>query len=63
VLCAAFRANVAAFANLTIKKIPNTVLSKCEWGHDDYSLQVENLPSAPKPRVEQPDLFDGDLHV
>ena len=20
------------------------VLSKCEWGHDDYSLNVANLP-------------------
>ena len=20
------------------------VLTKCEWGHDDYSLNVENLP-------------------
>ncbi len=30
---------------------------KCEWSHDDYSLQVENLPSAPKPYVEQPSLF------
>lgn len=57
VLCAAFRANASAFPNLTIKKIPNTVLTKCEWGHDDYSLAVENLPSAPKPKVEQPDLF------
>lgn len=57
VLCAAFRANASAFPNLTIKKIPNTVLTKCEWGHDDYSLAVENLPSAPKPKVEQPELF------
>jgi adenine-specific DNA-methyltransferase len=22
-------------------------LARCEWGHDDYSLQVENLPKAP----------------
>ncbi len=28
-----------------IKK--ENVLSRCEWGHDDYSLQVENLPKAP----------------
>ena len=60
VLCSAFRADVNIFPNLTVKKIPNAVLSKCEWGHDDYSLQVENLPSAPKPKVEQPDLFGGD---
>ena len=58
VMCSAFRAKADQFQNLTIKKIPNTVLSKCEWGHDDYSLQVENLPSAPKPFVEQPSLFE-----
>lgn len=57
VMCSAFRAKADSFPNLTIKKIPNTVLSKCEWSHDDYSLQVENLPSAPKPYVEQPSLF------
>ena len=32
---------------VTVKKIPKTVLSRCEWGHDDYSLRVENLPKAP----------------
>jgi len=47
VYCAAFRASQAAFANLTLKKIPKTVLKKCEWGHDDYSLEIENLPQAP----------------
>jgi len=61
VLCSAYRADVHQFPNLTVKKIPNAVLSKCEWGHDDYSLQVENLPSAPKPKVEQPDLFGGEV--
>jgi adenine-specific DNA-methyltransferase len=62
VMCSAFRAKAEQFPNLTVKKIPNTVLSKCEWGHDDYSLQVENLPAAPKPFVEQPSLF-GDEEV
>ena len=33
--------------NLTVKKIPNHVKRRCEWGHDDYSLNVENLPKAP----------------
>ena len=60
VLCSAYRADIHQFPNLTIKKIPNTVLTKCEWGHDDYSLQVENLPAAPKPKMDQPDLFGGD---
>ena len=32
------------FRNLTMKKIPKVVLDKCEWGHDDYSLNVAKLP-------------------
>jgi adenine-specific DNA-methyltransferase len=68
VLCSAFRGNPDRWPNLTVKKIPNQIRSRCEWGHDDYSLNVENLPKAP-PRPEpeaksavkagagQPDLF------
>jgi hypothetical protein len=38
------------FPNLTIRKIPNAVLGKCEFGHDDYSLEIANLPQqAPTP--------------
>jgi adenine-specific DNA-methyltransferase len=48
VLCCAFRGNPDHYPNLTVKKIPKAVLARCEWGHDDYSLQVENLPQAPK---------------
>jgi len=51
VCCKAFRANVDAFPNLTVKKIPQAVLSKCEWGHDDYSLNVANLPEAPRAAI------------
>lgn len=57
VMCSAFRGNADLYPNLTIKKIPNTVLSRCEWGHDDYSLQVDNLPKAP-PKSGQQILFD-----
>ncbi len=52
VCCGAFRLSADAiasrFPNLTVKKIPKMVLQKCEWGHDDYSLNVENLPPARK---------------
>ena len=54
VCCAAYRGCADRFANLTLKKIPKMVLSKCEWGHDDYSLNVENLPMQQKPKVEPP---------
>ncbi len=49
VCCMAWRGSANSFPNLTVKKIPNAVLNRCEFGHDDYSLQVANLPSAPKP--------------
>jgi len=48
VLCSAFRGKTDRWPNLTVKKIPKAVLHKCEWGHDDYSLKVENLPKPPK---------------
>ncbi|WP_257309743.1 site-specific DNA-methyltransferase [Geothrix fuzhouensis] len=46
VCCGAFRGDAESYPNLTLKKIPQSVLSKCEWGHDDYSLNIQNLPSA-----------------
>ena len=61
ILCAAFRGNAELWPNLTIRKIPNHIRSRCEWGHDDYSLNVSNLPMAePKerPASPQPGLFD-----
>ena len=50
VVCSAFRGRKDGYGNLTVKKIPKAVLSRCEWGKDDYSLKVENLPKAPPPR-------------
>ena len=55
VLCTAFRGR-GEYPNVTVKKIPKQVLSRCEWGHDDYSLRVENLPKAP-PKPGQLSLF------
>ncbi|GAB6271024.1 MAG: site-specific DNA-methyltransferase [Smithella sp.] len=58
VLCTAFRGR-GDYPNLTVKKIPRQVLTRCEWGHDDYSLQVENLPKAPSKSGQQ-SLFEGE---
>ena len=50
VVCCAFRCkNTAEFPNLTVKKVPKAVLSKCEWGKDDYSLEIKNLAPAARP--------------
>lgn len=51
ICCSAWRgitADQAAerFPNLSLKKIPKMILKRCEWGHDDYSLNVANLPMA-----------------
>ena len=60
VLCTAFRARADRYPNLTVKKIPRAVLARCEWGHDDYSLRVENLPKAPLPKGQM-GLFDDEM--
>ncbi|NVP22884.1 site-specific DNA-methyltransferase [Treponema phagedenis] len=51
ICCSAWRGISAEQAaerwpNLSLKKIPKMVLNRCEWGHDDYSLNVANLPLA-----------------
>ncbi len=50
VCCAAYKTSAAVLnsklTNLTVKKLPNALLSKCEWGKDDYSLNVSKLPIA-----------------
>jgi hypothetical protein len=61
VCCAAFHGVTAARAaerwpNLTLKKIPKMVLARCEWGHDDYSLNVANLPMAQQEDQPSPQL-------
>ncbi len=46
VCCKAFNADPDKFDNLTLVKIPSSILTKCEWGRDDYSLNIANLPIA-----------------
>jgi adenine-specific DNA-methyltransferase len=50
ICCSAFKVSSDLLnnklSNLTLKKIPNTVMSKCEWGKDDYSLNINNLAQA-----------------
>ena len=74
ICCKAFNARTDDFDNLTVNKIPHTVLSRCEWGKDDYSLNIAKLPErgpdpAPEPEARtpakkvkpaMPSLFDGE---
>jgi adenine-specific DNA-methyltransferase len=50
ICCGAFRGK-PDFSNLTVKKIPQAVLARCEWGRDDYSLNVTE--QAPVIAVEE----------
>lgn len=59
ICCSAWRgitADQAAerFPNLSLKKIPKMILKRCEWGHDDYSLNVANLPMAEEETEQRP---------
>lgn len=59
ICCSAWRgitADQAAerFPNLSLKKIPKMILKRCEWGHDDYSLNVANLPMAEEATEQRP---------
>ncbi|MGL5631643.1 MAG: site-specific DNA-methyltransferase, partial [Azovibrio sp.] len=59
VCCSAFRGKAGErWSNLTLKKIPKMVLARCEWGHDDYSLNVANLPMAQSSPAE-PEVADA----
>lgn len=59
ICCKAFRAGKTEFPNLTLEKIPNAILKRCEWDKDDYSLQVESLKvKEPEPGTQQGLVFD-----
>ena len=58
IMCKAFRSK-REWANLTVKKIPKAILAKCEWGHDDYSLEIKELPVI----EDEPDETEGGAQV
>jgi adenine-specific DNA-methyltransferase len=43
-----------------VKKIPKHVLERCEYGKDDYSLNIQNLPQAEK-EEKQSTLFEEEV--
>ncbi|MGC9354542.1 MAG: site-specific DNA-methyltransferase, partial [Mariniphaga sp.] len=55
IACKAFQAECEnRYGNITIKKIPHMLLGRCEFGKDDYSLNIVNLPTDENDR-EEPD--------
>lgn len=54
VCCTAFQKECrSAFANITIKKIPQMLLGRCEFAHDDYSLNIVELPVVDEDEFEE----------
>lgn len=44
ICCKAFKINEDDYPNITFEKIPTSILKNCEFGKDDYSLQIDELP-------------------
>ena len=45
VACKAFQSDCEnRHSNIAIKKIPQMLLGRCEFGKEDYSLNIVNLP-------------------
>lgn len=42
ICCSAFVGNTKAYENITVKKIPTSILKKCEWGSEGYPLLLSN---------------------
>ena len=44
ICCTAFSRTADKYPNITIKKIPKMLLGRCEFGKEDYSLNIVNMP-------------------
>lgn len=54
ICCTAFQKECrSAFPNITIKKIPQMLLGRCEFAHDDYSLNIVELPVVEEDEFEE----------
>lgn len=59
VCCKAFQKECKhKFPNITLKKIPQMLLGRCEFGKDDYSLNIVNMPVEEKEEVEIEEEFE-----
>lgn len=59
VCCKAFQKECKhKYPNITLKKIPQMLLGRCEFGKDDYSLNIVNMPVEEKEEVELEEEFE-----
>ena len=62
VCCKAFQPECKSFSSrISVKKIPSVLLGRCEFDHDDYSLNIIELPQMDEEEsidVEEPESDD-----
>ncbi len=59
VCCKAFQKECKhKYPNITLKKIPQMLLGRCEFGKDDYSLNIVNMPVEEKEEIELEEEFE-----
>mgnify|MGYP000577900704 CR=1 FL=1 len=51
------------YGNITIKKIPQMLLGRCEYGKEDYSLNIVNLPTDEKEQDFTEDIQDTSVQA
>lgn len=63
ICCKSFQKECKAkYPNITIKKIPQMLLGKCEFGKEDYSLNIINMPfdePSPESTIQHRDELDS----
>jgi adenine-specific DNA-methyltransferase len=63
ICCKSFQKECKAkYPNITIKKIPQMLLGKCEFGKEDYSLNIINMPfdePSPEATIQHRDELDS----
>jgi len=53
ICCKAFQeACETRYMNINIKKIPQILLGRCEFGKEDYSLNIVNVPLENEPNID-----------
>jgi adenine-specific DNA-methyltransferase len=65
IACKAFQEGCEnRFAHITIKKIPSLLLDRCEFGRDDYSFHIVNMPEEENAAMQQqPELPEASEEV
>lgn len=60
ICCTSFQSECRnRFPNITLKKIPQMLLGRCEFDHNDYSLNIVSIPE-----IEEDDIYlDEDLDI